>query len=349
MSHLAIHAITKSYRRRKVLTGVHLDVPEGQITTICGRTGSGKTTLLRIVAGFLRPDGGTVAIGGKTMCQGHIWIPPERRRVGYVAQDGALFPHLTVAGNIGFGLPRRQRRRAVDPMLDLVGLPGEYARRYPHELSGGEQQRVALARALAAQPDVILLDEPFTSLDPGARAETRQSVIHALTAARTTTLLITHDRAEALSIADQVAVLRDGIIAQTGTPPELYQHPADPDLATYLGEAMLIAGEVSGTTAICPLGTLTLRTTPPPDGPALLMIRPEQLRLHRTLDGLPAVPARVVHIAYHGHEVLVQLTVDGSEPPTPVRARAPAGTFPEPGELVWLTVTDTVIAYPGPG
>ena len=211
----------KSFGTHPVLTGLDLNVPAGSFTAILGSSGSGKTTLLRLLAGFDRPDRGVLKIGERVVDGAGVHVQPELRRIGYVPQEGGLFPHLTVAANVGFGLSRTARRGRVRELLELVGLT-DLGRRYPHQLSGGQQQRVALARALAIEPEVVLLDEPFASLDAHLRASVREEVQRILRASATTTLLVTHDQDEALSLSDRVAVLRDGKIAQHATPQELY-------------------------------------------------------------------------------------------------------------------------------
>ncbi len=211
-----------------VLAGVNLSVPAGSLVAVLGLSGCGKTTLLRAIAGFERVQRGRIALGTRTLDDGHrVYVAPERRGIGYVPQEGALFPNLSVRANVAFGLSRAQRRtNVVDELLELVGLV-PLARRFPHQLSGGEQQRVALARALARRPEVLLLDEPFSSLDASLRATVREEVSALLRSRGATTVLVTHDQEEALSLADSVAVLRDGVIVQQGTPAELYSTPVD--------------------------------------------------------------------------------------------------------------------------
>jgi iron(III) transport system ATP-binding protein len=250
MTALALAGVRKAFGARTILADITLDVASGGVLAVLGASGSGKTTLLRLVCGFERSGGGTIRLGRDLVSGPGLHVAPERRRVGYVAQDGALFPHLSVADNIAFGLSRRERRRRhrVAELLELVGLPAGYADRPPQELSGGEQQRVSLARALAPQPGLVLLDEPFSSLDAGLRVETRQAVAAALRRTGATAVLVTHDQAEALSMGDAVGVLRDGRLVQVAAPETLYRRPADIALARFLGEAVVLPGEAGGAT-----------------------------------------------------------------------------------------------------
>src|SRR5580698_1279300 len=244
MRQLATSGLHKAFGTHPVLRGVDLDVPAGSFTAILGPSGSGKTTLLRLLAGFERADAGTISIGDRVVDGPGAHLPPERRQIGYVPQEGALFPHLSVAANVGFGLPARERRGPrTDELLGAVGLAG-MGGRYPHQLSGGQQQRVALARALAIRPEVVLLDEPFASLDAHMRASVRADVQRICRAAGTTAILVTHDQDEALSMADRIAVLRDGRIVQYAAPQDLYMLPADPALARFIGDANLLDGTV---------------------------------------------------------------------------------------------------------
>ena len=233
MRHVTVTGLGKAFGAHPVLAGLDLEVQAGSLTAILGPSGSGKTTLLRLLAGFERADAGTIGIGGVLVDGPGVHLPPERRRIGYVPQEGSLFPHLTVAANVGFGLPARRhgarQRRAgqVEALLETVGLAG-FGRRYPHQLSGGQQQRVALARALAIEPAVVLLDEPFASLDAHLRASVRADVQEIFRRAGTTAVLVTHDQDEALSVADRVAALRDGRIAQCAPPDDLYRQAGRP-------------------------------------------------------------------------------------------------------------------------
>jgi iron(III) transport system ATP-binding protein len=242
MMALTVSRVWKSYSGTQVLRGVSLSVSPGTLTAILGASGAGKTTLLRVIAGFEPAMSGSVTLGDVVVDDGRRRVPPERRHIGYVPQDGALFPHLTVRGNAAFALPRRARHGPfVDEILALVGL-ADLGSRYPHELSGGQQQRVAIARALASRPRLVLLDEPFAALDASLRATVRADVLAALRAVGTTAVLVTHDQDEALSVADYVAVLRDGVITQAGPPRSVYSVPADPWTAAFLGTANLLPG-----------------------------------------------------------------------------------------------------------
>ncbi|WP_424533382.1 ABC transporter ATP-binding protein [Sphaerisporangium viridialbum] len=341
MTALTIRRLTKSFGSVQALAGVDLDVPEHGITAVLGPSGCGKTTLLRLVAGFATPDGGTIAFGDSMVSGPGTAVPPQRRKVGYVPQEGALFPHLSVADNITFGLPRadRRSRRQLDELLDLVELDAATAKRQPHELSGGQQQRVALARALAPRPSIVLLDEPFSSLDASLRLSTGQAVAQALQSAKATAILVTHDQNEALSLADQVAVMRQGRLVQVGTPDDVYTTPADPAVANFVGAAVLIPAVISGTTARCALGELATRPGTV-QGEAQVLIRPEQIEILSEGTGVPAV---IDAITYFGHDATVALTLQPDGPQ--VTARVSGTRTPRPGTPVHLTVTGPVIAY----
>ncbi|MBN2623297.1 MAG: ABC transporter ATP-binding protein [Acidimicrobiales bacterium] len=304
--------IRKAFGRTTAVARASLDVRDGELVALLGPSGSGKTTLLRIVAGFEAPDAGTVEIGGRVVAGPGVWEEPDRRRVGMVFQDGALFPHLTVSGNVAFGEPAPGR---VDECLALVGL-ADRGRSYPHELSGGERQRVALARALATDPDVVLLDEPFASLDAGLRESLREEVVTILRAAGASALLVTHDQAEALSLADQVVVMRDGEVEQAGTPEEVYDHPATRWAAEFLGAADVLPGTADGEVIDCELGLLPADR--PLRGAVDVVVRPESVAIgaaHGPVDGAPdaadvpdgAAKARVIGRSYYGHDQLVRL------------------------------------------
>lgn len=277
---LELQAIRKHYGAVQALGGVDLSVAPGSRTAIVGPSGSGKTTLLRIIAGFEAPDAGRVTLGGRQLADGPDAVPAHERGIGYVPQDGALFPHLTIEGNVGFGLPRNtpQRAERIAELMDMVALDTAMLARRPHELSGGQQQRVALARALAQRPKLMLLDEPFSALDTGLRASTRKAVAQLLGAAGITTILVTHDQAEALSFADQVAVMRGGLLVQAGRPLDLYLRPRDAAVAGFLGDSIVLPAQLADGWADCALGRIAVNDSGR-QGAAQIMLRPEQLQV----------------------------------------------------------------------
>jgi iron(III) transport system ATP-binding protein len=349
MSELRVSELRKGYGSHAVLAGVDLQVQAGSLTAVLGLSGCGKTTLLRVIAGFERAEQGSVALGGRTLEDGHTYVPPEKRGIGYVPQEGALFPHLSVAGNVGFGLSRSERRGdAVEGLLEMVGI-GALARRLPHQLSGGEQQRVALARALASRPEALLLDEPFSSLDASLRARVREEVHTLLRAQGVTTVLVTHDQEEALSLADTVAVLRDGRIIQQGSPAELYDLPTDQELASFLGAVNLIEAEFQGPSALTPFGALVLRAAerPPDSGPGRVMLRPEQLDVRVRGEGAAGeaesggVSGEVEQCRYYGHDAVLHIRSEHPDVGDVLLARVH-------GELALPVGTKVFLAARGP-
>jgi iron(III) transport system ATP-binding protein len=337
---LEIEGLAMAFGATEVLTDVSLRVPDRSITAVLGSSGSGKTTLLRIVGGFERPRAGVVRLAGRVIDGPGVHLPPERRGLGYVPQEGALFPHLTVAANVGFALRRRQHAR-VGELLDLVGL-ADLRRRYPHELSGGQQQRVALARALALEPSVVLLDEPFSSLDAALRASVRAEIARVLRASATAVVLVTHDQQEALSMADQVAVLRDGRVAQAGSPREIYANPVDPGLAAFLGEANLVDATVDGSIASTALGDLATDSDTP--ATAVVLVRPEQITISRGHTDL-GLPGRVVDQSYQGHESLITVAPDEPCGPPTLRVRIHGTDDYTTGTLVTLRAQGSAPAW----
>jgi iron(III) transport system ATP-binding protein len=347
MTQLAISALTKGFGDHPVLTDVDLDVPEGSLTAILGPSGSGKTTLLRVIAGFEHADSGTVTLGGTVVDGPSAYVPSERRRVGYVPQEGSLFPHLTVAANVAFGLARRERnRKVIAGLLAAVGL-ADLGGRYPHQLSGGQQQRVALARALAIKPSLVLLDEPFGALDASLRSAIRADVRRLLNEAGTTAVLVTHDQDEALSTADRVAVLRDGTIVQCAAPQDLYTQPADPELACFVGEANLVDGILDDDSVDTLLGPLPVhsgtRATLEP-GPVTVLVRPEQIDI-RAKNGGRGLAGQIVALGYHGHDAVVQVKLEQPGFPSLV-VRTLGGCKYPPGSPVTLRAHGPVLAWP---
>ncbi len=326
--------VSKSFRGTRAVARATIAVERGQLVAIVGPSGSGKTTLLRILAGFEAPDEGTVSIAGRVVAGPGVWEEPELRRVGMVFQDGALFPHLTVQKNVEFGNPRPGR---VEECLALVGLEHRAAS-YPHELSGGERQRVALARALAPEPEVVLLDEPFASLDTGLRISLREEVASILRAAGASALLITHDQQEALSLADVVAVMRDGAIEQIGRPEAVYARPVSRWVAEFLGDAHVMPGTAADGVVTCELGTVPAPGAP--SGPIELVVRPESLTV---LAGSAATNgggrARVVARAYYGHEQVTTLELTSGRR---LRSRSVGAADWQVGDEVHVAVTGPI-------
>lgn len=341
MTAVSVRGLSVGYGTTPVLDGLDIDVDSGTLAAVLGASGSGKTTLLRVLAGFLRPVAGTVHFGGRPVA-GPTFVPPERRRVGIVPQEGALFGHLTVRANVGFGLPRGSRAR-IDEMLDMVGMR-DFDLARPQELSGGQQQRVALARALAPGPQVILLDEPFSSLDAALRGRLRAEMRELLRAVGTTAILVTHDQEEALSMADLVAVMRDGRIVQSGAPSQVYGDPADLEVARFVGDAIELPAHVDGATARCALGAVPVLGNCEDNATVVLVLRPEQLVLHPP----SSTGARGVirEVAYHGYDSLARVELaEGVR----VRVRVPGGVAPPTeGDEVVVRVSGRGRVYPNP-
>jgi iron(III) transport system ATP-binding protein len=319
---LEVNGLAKSFHGHPVLHDIDLNLQPGTTTAVVGSSGCGKTTLLRLIAGFETPDAGTITLAGRQVATPESAVAPHRRGVGYVAQDGALFPHLTVGQNIAYGLrgiSRSDIDASVAELLETVSLDPSFASRRPHQLSGGQQQRVALARALARHPVLMLLDEPFSALDTGLRASTRKAVAGLLTNKGVTTLLVTHDQEEALSIADQVAVMRDGRFTQVGTPEQVYRQPADRFTAEFLGDCISLPCTVASGVADCALGRVPIQGSAA-DGPGTVVLRPEQLVAtvvsdSEQLDGI----GTVIATEFLGHDVLLTIDPDGDAAPLIVR------------------------------
>jgi iron(III) transport system ATP-binding protein len=356
---LSCRGLRKSFGDREVLGGLDLDVAAGSVMAILGASGAGKTTLLRLVMGLDRLDAGRIGVDGTTLADANVHVATERRRVGYVSQEGALFPQLTVHENIAFGLPRGERKASgrVREVLALVGLSDDFLDRNPAELSGGEQRRVALARALSPRPSLILLDEPFSGLDAALRVETREAVLAALARAEATALLVTHDQAEALSSGDEVGVLRDGRLVQVDEPQLVYRSPADLGVARFVGEAVVLPGTVEADRVSCALGVLPIGDVVA-SGPVAVMIRPEQIRLGSPArrdgkadprddgDG-PATRAVVTRRRFLGPDVVVFLDLgDASTGATiELTARTRSQEAPSVGATVLLRIEGPVCVY----
>ena len=344
MTQLVISDVSKRYGATTALNHVSLAVERGSRVAIVGPSGSGKTTLLRVIAGFDAPDAGTVALQGQVLADGPAIAPAHRRRIGIVAQDGALFPHLDVAGNLGFGLERTEADRTgrLRELMELVELDPAMLARKPHELSGGQQQRVALARALARKPALMLLDEPFSALDTGLRESVRQSVARVLATAGVTTILVTHDQGEALSFADQLAIMREGRLVQTGAPYELYWRPADIETAQFLGNAVLFEARIEAVGVSCALGRLAAETGGR-SGRCTIMLRPEQFRLSPAGPGLQAV---VQDISFHGGQCAIALRASHEGAETSFTAYVPSIEPPQIGSTCFVSVHGAAFLLP---
>jgi iron(III) transport system ATP-binding protein len=343
MKALQLNSLKKNFAGTQALTEVCLDVEKGHLTAVLGPSGCGKTTLLRCIAGFETPDSGLISINGHKVFDEKTDLPPEKRQVGFVPQEGALFPHLTVEKNVAFGLSRHLKQtERVQEVLALVDMQG-MEKRMPDELSGGQQQRIALARALAPSPPIILLDEPFNALDADLRASLRKEVQRVLKQAGATGLLVTHDQEEALSMADKIAVMLDGQIVQTSAPTALYRYPANLEVATFLGEATLLPCKVCGGYAECPLGSFTVAEGCPIHAVhATAMIRPEQFEIKAPGEG---IEAEVEQVTYFGHDALIKLRLSKEYGGGMVSTRVLDGKNYEKGQIVSLTIQGNVMAY----
>jgi iron(III) transport system ATP-binding protein len=303
---ICCHGVSKRFGAVRAVDDARLCVEKGEFVALLGPSGCGKTTLLRLIAGFERPDAGEIEVAGRPVAGG-AWVPPERRRIGMVFQDYALFPHLTVAENVAFGLPRAEKRTRVPAVLALVDLCG-LGERYPHELSGGQQQRVALARALAPKPELVLLDEPWSNIDPHLRGSMRDGLARILRAIHVTVVLVTHDREEAFSLADRIALMRDGAVVQEGTPEAVYTAPATRWAAEFVGAGNFLPGRYADGVVETRVGRF-----PALNGNGVreveVLIRPELLELEPD----PAGEAEVVGREFRGHDVFYRVLLDGVE------------------------------------
>lgn len=338
---LRVEGVTKRFGSVVAVDGVDLDVPRGSFTALLGPSGCGKTTLLRIVAGLERADAGTVLLGAHQVDGPHGTVPPERRSVGLVFQEHALFPHLDVGANVAFGLrdlPRPRRAERVAEVLALVGLAG-LERRRPSALSGGQRQRVALARALAPSPTLLLLDEPFSSLDAALRVSLRDEVRTILREADQTALLVTHDQEEALSVADRVGVMFDGRLHQLADPQTLYRAPATPAVAGFIGDADVVPATRAGQYLVdTPLGRLAT-AAPVPSEHVAAVIRPESVQLRASTSGR----GEVCSLTYFGRDQLVRVRLpDGTE----IRARRGPELDLQRGDRVDVTIEGPAVTFP---
>jgi len=347
MSCLEIADVTKRFGAVAAVDSVSLGVSAGSRTAIVGPSGSGKTTLLRLIAGFEVPDAGAIRLDGAVLADGSHMVPAHLRGIGIVAQDGALFPHLTIADNIGFGLDRADpgRRARIAELLDLVELTPDMLARKPDELSGGQQQRVALARALARKPRLMLLDEPFSALDTGLRTATRKAVARLLETAGITTILVTHDQTEAMSFADQVAVMANGRLEQAGRPEDVYFRPRTAIVAELLGEAIILEAAIADGFADCALGRIAIDDATR-RGTANVMLRPEQVSLMPAERADPSVArGKIIDVDFHGSVSMLSIALDRPKSP-PLTLATSSVMTPAKGATVAITVHGSGHVFP---
>ncbi|WP_372993220.1 ABC transporter ATP-binding protein [Sulfitobacter sp.] len=352
---LEIKHLKRSYGGRAVVDDVSLRIMPGQVTCLLGPSGCGKSTTLRMIAGVEMQDSGTIHVDGSLICDTVFRIPPERREIGLMFQDFALFPHLSVADNVGFGLKtgtKAERRARVEELLERVDLL-RFIDGYPHQLSGGEQQRVALARALAPRPKIMLMDEPFSGLDNRLRDDIRDETLGILKEEGTAVLLVTHEPEEAMRMADEIALMRDGKIVQQGAPYNVYTRPIDRASVAFFSDANVLRAEVSGALAHTPFGRFLAPGVP--DGTQVdIVFRPQHVRIDFDRGGKGPLPtatdgtaarAVVSRARFMGNESLVEFVMDhdGSS----LRATVPNVFLPQPGAVMWLTIRrDRCFVFP---
>jgi iron(III) transport system ATP-binding protein len=338
---LTVTGVRKAFGDKTIIVGIDLEVRQGELVALLGPSGSGKTTMLRLIAGFEDADAGEIRLANRIVVHDHISVPPERRKIGMVFQDYALFPHLSVRDNVAFGLPRAKNRDArVREVLERVGL-GPWIDQMPHFLSGGQQQRVALARALAPNPAIVMLDEPFSNLDPALRGQVRADVRRILQDAGVTAILVTHDQEEALSIADRIAVMFHGQIQQIATPEDLYERPATREVAAFIGDAQFLPGEAADGEVRTEVGTLALLD--PAEGSVDVLVRPEMIAL-APADEVPSpVAGTVTSRRFFGRDQQVDATLPSG---TSLTARTPTDRRYAAGQRVTVRVSRPVLAFP---
>ena len=334
---LEIKDVSMNFGATQVLSGITLELESRQLLAVLGSSGAGKSTLMRLIAGFDAVASGLIVLDGVILSDSTTTVAPEKRSIGIVPQDSALFPHLNVRQNIGFGLSGLAEEQRVSELLQLIRME-EFAGRMPEELSGGQIQRVALARALAPKPKLILLDEPFSALDAELRQQLREEVRQVLRAEGATAVMVTHDQEEALSLADRVAVLREGRIIQVGSPSEIYNSPADVGIATFLGESVLVDGKVAGGKILTDLGSLSALNNVVEGAIGVVAIRSENFYLQPNPSGDSEVVGRV----FFGHDALVEVQT----PKLRIRARSNGPFAPEVGMKVTVWVRGAVNFYP---
>ncbi|WP_439523489.1 ABC transporter ATP-binding protein [Marivita sp.] len=342
---LEIRNIVRDYDGKRVVDDVSLAIEPGNVTCLLGPSGCGKSTTLRIIAGVDMQTSGTIHVDGHLVCDTVFRVPPERRSIGLIFQDFALFPHLTVGDNVGFGLTgsRKDKLPRVGELLERVGL-SHYINEYPHLLSGGEQQRVALARAIAPRPSIMLMDEPFSGLDNRLRDGIRDETLALLKDEGTSVLLVTHEPEEAMRMADEIALMRDGKIVQRGAPYNIYNAPADKAAVAFFSDINLLSGTVRGALTDTPFGQF-LAPGVPDGGEVEIVFRPQHVGIDFDRQGrgpnptpLAGAPARAVveRARFMGSESLVEFRMDHDQ--SMIRATVPNVFLPKPGTVMWLTV-----------
>ena len=342
---LEIRNIVRDYDGKRVVDDVSLAIQPGDVTCLLGPSGCGKSTTLRIIAGVDMQTSGTIHVDGKLICDTVYRVPPERRSIGLIFQDFALFPHLTIGDNVGFGLTgsRKDKLPRVGELLERVGL-SHYIKEYPHQLSGGEQQRVALARAIAPRPRIMLMDEPFSGLDNRLRDGIRDETLALLKDEGTSVLLVTHEPEEAMRMADEIALMRDGKIVQRGAPYNIYNAPADKAAVAFFSDINLITGTVRGALTDTPFGQFLVPGVPD-GGKVEIVFRPQHVGIDFDRHGrgpnptpLAGAPARAVveRARFMGSESLVEFRMDHDQ--SLIRATVPNVFLPKPGTVMWLTV-----------
>ena len=351
---LEIKNLRRAYAGRSVVDDVSLQIMPGQVTCLLGPSGCGKSTTLRMIAGVEMQDSGTIHVDGKLICDTVFRIPPEQREIGLMFQDFALFPHLSVADNVAFGLrgTKAEKRTRVEELLTRVDLK-RFIDGYPHQLSGGEQQRVALARALAPRPRIMLMDEPFSGLDNRLRDGIRDETLSILKEEDTAVLLVTHEPDEAMRMADEIALMRDGRIVQQGAPYNVYTRPLDRASVAFFSDANVLRAKVSGALALTPFGRFLAPGVP--DGTSVdIVFRPQHLRIDFDRAGKGPAPtpsdgtaarAVVERARFMGNESLVEFRMDydGSI----LKATVPNVFLPQPGAVMWLTIRrDRCFVFP---
>lgn len=326
MTSLEVSHLDVKFGPRRVISDLSFSLKSGEIASLLGPSGCGKTTLLRAIAGLISPSGGAIRLGTQLIGLSTLSLAPHKRSTGYVPQQGALFPHLNVARNISFGVDRKKKsaaeiRALTVEMLELIGMSG-YEQAMPSELSGGQQTRVALARALAIKPKMVLLDEPFSALDAHLRNELRADVIALLRNQGATAILVTHDREEALVASDKVILMRDGAIAQYGTPEDVYENPTSPEVAVSTGDAMILPAHQGIDGAISyPLSSQDTNFKSARNG--FVVIRPEEIAVGDT--SAAGIPAKLLSIDYYGHDAMLTFSLAHSSELIQVRVAGHAG------------------------